>query len=317
MGWPGRLSAGDGRNRRCQQLALDEPLAAAQSPGLGVAAPLSARSGAASAAGTRAGSRRASKPLRSPSQAAGARAMGEVRGQQPRRRKLTLRAGTRGRAVLALLAEYPGGLSTPRCAELNGEPPGQKELTRTGGVLRDAEAAGWVCRAGKTPGRWRQGSAVIWVITGAGREAVAQAGRSRPEPPPASARERARPPEHPWADDAEKRTRAGESVASIARRHGVGRKTVERALDRRGVPHGRAARPAWASDAKTRYDAGEPADALARCYSVSHSKVTNELRKQGVRIRPPKQASQAKRAWKANQAPPEQPGSPFAPAPQR
>jgi transposase-like protein len=241
----------------------------------------------------------------------------ESRDQQPRRRKLTLRDGTRGRAVLALLAEHPGGLSTPRCAELNDGQSGQRELTWTGAVLRAAEAAGWVRRAGKTPGRWRQGPAVIWAITGAGREALAQAARPRPEPQLAPTREQPRPPEHPWADDAEKRTRAGESVASIARRHRVDRKTVERALDRRGVPHGSASRPGWADDATTRYEAGEPAGALARRYGVSHSKVTNELRKQGVQIRTPKQASQAKQAWQASQEPLEQPGSEFVPVPQK
>jgi hypothetical protein len=106
-------------------------------------------------------------------------------------------------------------------------------------------------------------------------------------------------------------------VASIARRYGVDRKTVERALDRRGVPHGPAARPGWADDAKTRYEAGEPANTLARDYGVSHSKVTSELRKQGVQIRTPKQASQAKQACQASRAPLEQPGSEFVPAPQK
>lgn len=84
-------------------------------------------------------------------------------------------------------------------------------------------------------------------------------------------------------------------LISIARRHNVNRKTVERALDRRGIPHGRAARSPCAEDAKTRYEAGQPASALARLYRVSHGKVTNQLRKQGVHIRNRQQAAQVRR----------------------
>jgi hypothetical protein len=256
-----------------------------------------ARDSAVGRAAVRGWLKRRGVAIRDPAGAARARAVREGRDRQPRRSALKLRDGTRGRAVLALLAEHPGGLSTPQCAELNGEQPGQTALSRIGAALRDAEAARWVRRAGKTPGRWGQAPAVIWVITGAGRAALAAAGRPRPAPQPAPARERPPPPEHPWAADAEKRVRAGEPVTLIARVHGVCPGTVGRALDRRNVPHGRAVPPPeWAGEAKALYEAGEPASALASRYGVSHNKLTRELRKQGVTIRNPKQARQAKSA---------------------
>lgn len=239
----------------------------------------------------------------------------EGRNEPPLTHTLTLADGTRARRALALLAGHPGGLSTPLLAQLGGDPPGRRGQSLTGTALRYAEAAGWVRRAGKTPGGHQQGPAVIWDITGAGREALAWAEAPRSGRTPASSRERPRRPEHPWADDAEERTRAGESVASTARRHGVDAGTVERALDRRGVPHGRAARPGWASDAKTRYEAGESALALARCYGVSRGKVAAELRKQGVQTRTRKQAWRARRARQATQAPPGQAKRPDSPRP--
>jgi hypothetical protein len=124
--------------------------------------------------------RRRGVEIRDPAAAARVRAVREGRSPEPRRRTLTLRDQTRGRAVLTLLAGHPGGLSTPQFAALNGEQPGQVVLARYGAVLRDAEAAGWVERTGKTPGRWGQAPAITWMITGPGRAALTAA-----QPPPA------------------------------------------------------------------------------------------------------------------------------------
>lgn len=110
----------------------------------------------------------------------------------------------------------------------------------------------------------------------------------------APARSKPVPPEPPWAADAEKRARGGESMASIARVHGVGWDAVKRTLDRRGVPNGREVPlPEWAADAKTRYEAGEPAASLADLYDVSHDKVRSVLRRQDVEIRNQRQARDA------------------------
>lgn len=119
-------------------------------------------------------------------------------------------------------------------------------------------------------------------------------GARRPERGAAPARSGPLPPEPPWAADAEKRARGGESMASIARVHGVGWDAVKRTLDRRGIPNGREVPlPGWAADAKTRYEAGEPAASLADLYDVSHGKVRSVLRRQGVKIRNQKQAREA------------------------
>jgi uncharacterized protein (DUF433 family) len=237
--------------------------------------------------------RRRGVAIRDPAGAATARAAREGRDREPHRPVPSLRDGTRGRAVLALLAGHPGGLPTTRCAAPDGGLEGKQVLVRTGEVLRRAEAAGWVARAGTAPGGWRQPPAVIWAITESGRAALGVAGQPRRAPRPAQ--ERPQQPEHAWAADAEKRARAGASVAVIARVHGVDVGTVRRALDRRGVPHGRAVPlPGWAGDAKPRYHAGESASALASRYGVSHGKVRNVLKQQGVNIRDRKQAKQAR-----------------------
>lgn len=109
-------------------------------------------------------------------------------------------------------------------------------------------------------------------------------------------------PEHPWAADAERRVRAGESVKSVARLYGVAPRTVGGALGRRGVPYGRNALPAWAGDAKTRYEAGEAPRALAGDYGVGHNVVRRVLAKQGVKTRTRSEAMKARAAKKTSPA---------------
>jgi hypothetical protein len=146
-----------------------------------------ARSAGIEPASVRGWLRRRGVPVRDSSGAARMRAVREGRDPAPRRRRLSLRDGTRGRTVLALLGGHPDGLTAPQCATLAGEQPVQRVVARFGAVLRDAGAAGWVRRAGKTPGRWGQAPAVIWVITGPGRAALAVPARPRRQPAPARA----------------------------------------------------------------------------------------------------------------------------------
>lgn len=118
-------------------------------------------------------------------------------------------------------------------------------------------------------------------------------------------------PEPPWAADAEKRARAGESIASIARVHDAGWDAVKHVLDRRGVPNGREAPlPEWAADAKTRYEAGESASSLAGLYKTSHDKVRSVLRKQGVKLRNQKQARESSAKHPGAGHPPAEPPQP-------
>jgi hypothetical protein len=71
----------------------------------------------------------------------------------------------RARGILDLLAVRPDGLSTPQIAELLGEfarHRRQRALTLCGTELRDLERKGRVQRAGRVPGGWQRGPAVIW-----------------------------------------------------------------------------------------------------------------------------------------------------------
>ena len=218
----------------------------------------------------------------------------------PRAARLTLREGTRGRAALELLAASLDGLTTVQCALLAGEQPGRRVLTRLGGVLRQAEAAGLAARAGTVPPGHGGNPLHVWVVTPAGQAALAVARKRAAEPA--------------WAGDAERRARAGEPLAAIARRHGVSDTYVRDTLDRRGVPHWRGTPvPPWAAGAKSLYEAGYSSVQIARRYGVSSGTVLRELRKQGVRVRGPGQAGRARQA--RPDPPPATPGREAEPAP--
>lgn len=86
------------------------------------------------------------------------------------------------RALLILADAGEAGLTTPEIVAAAGETGRKGALTWYGGILRDAERAGWVIRLGRSAGGYRRGPAVIWAVTEAGRERLAQYDRARSVP---------------------------------------------------------------------------------------------------------------------------------------
>ena len=194
----------------------------------------------------------------------------------------TLRSGTLTRTALDLLAaDRRRGLTTAQLARLAGQPPARPQLRRLARALREAEAAGLTARTGTAPAERGGTPPNLWVITPAGRTALARARRRQAMPA--------------WAGDAEQRARAGQPVAVIARAHRASHARVRAVLDHRGVPHGRTALPPWAADAKAMYEAGYSAAQAGQRHGTSHTTVLRYLRKQGTQVRDHKQAARARR----------------------
>jgi hypothetical protein len=197
-----------------------------------------------------------------------------------------LKRGGRPHRVLALLAAHPDGLISRQLAELDGSGTGQRMLTRYGDALRALRDAGRVTAAGAIPSGRRNTLAIIYQVTDAGREYLAALEAPAPGPP-----ERRRP-EYPWAQEAARRNRAGESVTALGREYKVCAGTVRRALERRGIPvlrYGGKPRwrpqPEWAAEAARRYRDGEPRSALCTPCKVSDRRMTRVLTAEGVALR--------------------------------
>jgi hypothetical protein len=80
----------------------------------------------------------------------------------------------RAKRIAAVLAEHPGGLSTPQIAELAGDDvsgpsrnnqPRQVNLSRCGAILRRMEKRGEVARAGIVPGAYNNVPTGVWRTT--------------------------------------------------------------------------------------------------------------------------------------------------------
>jgi hypothetical protein len=82
--------------------------------------------------------------------------------------------------VLRALAANPAGLSTADLARQchSDVKPWKYALTRTGGLLRNQRAAGRVRPAGTVPGSRPGGPAILWQITGEGRDFLSARDRS-------------------------------------------------------------------------------------------------------------------------------------------
>ena len=82
---------------------------------------------------------------------------------------------TRPTRILRALAAAPDGLSTPAIVEAlaEGIKPNQKALSWYGSILRSQVKQGNAEKAGTVAGHWQKGPAIIWRITGKGRELLA------------------------------------------------------------------------------------------------------------------------------------------------
>jgi len=207
------------------------------------------------------------------------------------------RPGGRQYKVLVALASHPGGLTSRQLAERHGEDTGQAMLTRYGQVLRSLRDAGHARAAGTVPSGRRNSLAVIYQITGAGREHLAATAAPRPQPAPHG---RAA---YPWAAEAARRHQAGESPWALARDYRVSPGTVRRALERAGVPvrqrverPRRHPSPGWAAEAARRYRHGEPRSALCAAYQVSDRAMIRVLTAEGIILRSRREARQLQAA---------------------
>jgi hypothetical protein len=81
---------------------------------------------------------------------------------------------SRAARIMRVLAASRRGMSTPDLVDALGEEHGSRQriLTLYGQALRERLASGQVIRAARTPGGHREGPAVIWNITPAGRDAL-------------------------------------------------------------------------------------------------------------------------------------------------
>ena len=201
--------------------------------------------------------------------------------------------GGRPHKILASLAAHPDGLTSRQLAGLHGSGTGQRMLTRYGTALRTLRNAGHVIPAGTMPSGRQNTPAIVYQITDAGREYLATLEAPKPKPPE---RQRA---EYPWAEDAARRNHAGESVNALRQDYKVAAATVQRALERRGVPvlqhverPRRHPQPEWAAEAAQRYRNGEPRSALCAAYKAGDREMTRALKAEGVVIRGLREALQ-------------------------